>query len=152
MEDLKCRLDVPLICQLLGDNFVADPIDFSDAGSGSDYSNSSDPIRHRRTTPYKANISKITEHKQTVVTEIVGSIAQHLYDIPMDVIRRDDDVSGDDGRDNISLDSEDAIDIDPQVIDFLWRPLLVEEEDGIYKYYEKVNIDGILYSVSFVGE
>jgi hypothetical protein len=150
MEDLKCRLDVPLIRQLLGDSFVADPLDFSDGESGSDYSDDSDPILwRRRLTPYKPKKSKIPEHRQTVVTEIVGSIAQYLYDIPMDILRRDDDVPGDDGRHDLAfLDSDDDIDVDPQAIDFLWQPLLVEEgDDGIYKYYEKVNIDGILYSV-----
>jgi hypothetical protein len=151
LQDLRCRLDVPLIRDLLGDSFSPDSLSESGSDSEKSYSDDSSPrpapsMSGRRVTLID---KEVVVRRQTVVTEVVGQIAQHMYDMPLQVIRLDGQDNREDvADDNESTDGGEIDDEDPRSIKFLWRPVTeAQSDEAILQYYEKVNIDGIIYSV-----
>jgi hypothetical protein len=85
--------------------------------------------------------------RTTAVTEIVSRIANDLYALPLEVVRGNGNTP-----DAVSVASDfsdfEILDANPHKIQFLRKPILREEDNGItITYYEKVRINGTLYNV-----
>lgn len=90
--------------------------------------------------------------RRTVVTEIVGKIAQQVYDMPMDVVRQQEDLDLNETTDRAPfIDVDDYSDVDMEGVQFLRRPIFEQrKDDATFRYYEKVNVNGTIYSVRVV--